>query len=250
MYVPVRVGGPSGSPVRLIRPDIAWAIGSNNARPAIGPVWPNPDSDVTTSRGLRSRRRAGSRPIPASVPGRKFSTRTSDDPDEALEDGRRLRVAGVEGDPVLVAVVGHRVQALALVSGALVARVLTARPLDLDDLGTHVAQQLRTKRAGHEPAQVEDADPVKRSGVVSQDVAADAVPAVELEDDRRCLGPEGTGDQVVGVTAVWARSGEYRSPGAHRGRGTPGDVATWTRWTPVGRTAPAHRARSAGRSSP
>ena len=70
MYVPVSIGGPSGSPVRAISPDIACAIGSNSARADRGPVCPNPDSEVTIRPGLSSCRCPEPRPIDSSVPGR------------------------------------------------------------------------------------------------------------------------------------------------------------------------------------
>ena len=114
-------------------------MGSNSARPAIGPVWPIPTATSRSSLGLRARRWRGPGPSRACRAGssRRGRPTLGRDPERSPLPS----VAGVECDPVLVAVVCHRVQALALVAGTLVARVLTARPLDLDDLGAHVAQE-------------------------------------------------------------------------------------------------------------
>jgi len=40
LATPTRTASPSGSPVTLITPDIAWAIASYPARPLSGPVCP------------------------------------------------------------------------------------------------------------------------------------------------------------------------------------------------------------------
>jgi hypothetical protein len=43
-----------------------------------------------------------------------------------------------------------------------VADVLAAGPLELDDLGAHVAKELGAERPGDEPAQVQDTDAIER----------------------------------------------------------------------------------------
>src|SRR5262245_4579979 len=69
---------------------------------------------------------------------------------------------GVERDAELVAVEDQGIDRLAVDGRALEPGVLTAGPLDLDDLGAEVAQDLGAQRAGDEPAEVEDADAGER----------------------------------------------------------------------------------------
>lgn len=71
------VGGPSGSPVSAAKPDIASASEPKPGRPAYGPCWPNAVTRTRTRRGLRWESRSQPRFQRSSVPGRKFSIRTS-----------------------------------------------------------------------------------------------------------------------------------------------------------------------------
>ena len=75
---PARDGGRSASPVTYLMPPIASPMEPNPARGAYGPVWPNPVTRVMTRPGLISQSRSGARPQRSSVPGRKFSSSTSD----------------------------------------------------------------------------------------------------------------------------------------------------------------------------
>ena len=104
--------------------------------------------------------------------------------------------------PELVAVERHRVQALAPVSSALLPCVLAAGPLDLDDLGTHVAQELRAHRPGDEPAEVEDADPVEGAGPGRHRMSPPAQSQRSSSNsDRRRVVTKGARDQVVRAPA-------------------------------------------------
>ena len=52
MYVPTVTGGPSSQPVVLMMPDMAWMSRSRPGQSARGPVWPYPDKEQYTRRGL------------------------------------------------------------------------------------------------------------------------------------------------------------------------------------------------------
>src|SRR2546430_5664593 len=52
MATPTFIGSPSGSPVMLINPPIAWTRKSYPALSRYGPVWPNPVIEQYTRRGL------------------------------------------------------------------------------------------------------------------------------------------------------------------------------------------------------
>ena len=73
----MRGGGSSGKPLMWRMPPIASETDANPARGAYGPVWPYPETRAITSPGLTSQSRSGARFQRSSVPGRKFSTRTS-----------------------------------------------------------------------------------------------------------------------------------------------------------------------------
>ena len=77
-------GGESGNPVIATSPLMASATVPNPGRCRYGPVWPNPEIRRTTRRGFRSRRPSGASPHRSSVPGRKFSTRTSARPTRSV----------------------------------------------------------------------------------------------------------------------------------------------------------------------
>ncbi len=74
---PTLTGPPASLPVTAMMPPAAWRIRSKPPRAASGPVWPNPEIDAYTSRGLSACRWPGPRPARSSDPGRAFSTNTS-----------------------------------------------------------------------------------------------------------------------------------------------------------------------------
>ena len=78
MLAPGRTGPPPASPVMLSMPPMPCTMMSSAGRCAYGPVWPNPETEHTTSRGLRARSVSWSSPSFSIVPGRKFSMRTSE----------------------------------------------------------------------------------------------------------------------------------------------------------------------------
>ncbi len=77
MLTPMRIGGPSASPLSAIVPPIAWATASTATIRLYGPVWPKPLSAAYTSRGFTSRSAGKPMPRRSIVPGRKFSATTS-----------------------------------------------------------------------------------------------------------------------------------------------------------------------------
>ena len=72
-----RVGGPSAGPVIAAKPLIDSARVPKPGRRRYGPVWPKPVTRAITSRGLRACSGSGPMLQFSSVPGRKFSMRTS-----------------------------------------------------------------------------------------------------------------------------------------------------------------------------
>src|SRR6185437_14539173 len=74
---PVRTGGRSGSPTSSRRPPNASATAANPGRSESGPVWPKAEMRVITSSGLTLSSSSGPSPHFSSVPGRKFSSNTS-----------------------------------------------------------------------------------------------------------------------------------------------------------------------------
>ena len=75
---PVRDGGRSGSPTSSRSPPIASATAAKPGRCASGPVWPNAETRTSTTSGLARSSASGPSPQRSSVPGRKFSSTTSD----------------------------------------------------------------------------------------------------------------------------------------------------------------------------
>ena len=84
--------------------------------------------------------------------------------DEALEEGSALGLAEVEGDRLLVALLGEPGVAIAARTrrAELAERVAQPRLLDLDDLGAELAEDGRGERPGDEGRKVDDADAVER----------------------------------------------------------------------------------------
>ena len=71
-------GAPSGSPLSTAKPLIASASVPKPARWAYGPVWPKPLTRASTSRGFTAESSSQPTPQRSSVPGRKFSSTTSE----------------------------------------------------------------------------------------------------------------------------------------------------------------------------
>ena len=72
-----RSGPPSGSPLSAAKPLIASAREAKPGRRAYGPSWPKPLMRAITSFGLAAISSSGRSPSSSSLPGRRFSTRTS-----------------------------------------------------------------------------------------------------------------------------------------------------------------------------
>src|SRR5712691_7083415 len=71
------VGGPSGWPVMLMAPAMAWAIHSKLLYSAYGPVLPKPLTEAWISRGFSRESVSQPRPRRSRAPGPRFSTTTS-----------------------------------------------------------------------------------------------------------------------------------------------------------------------------
>src|SRR5215470_3442338 len=93
----------------------------------------------------------------------------------------------IEGDAALVGVDGEEARRNALPEGrAPAARVVTLGPLDLDDVGAHVAEDLRGDGPGQILRDLDDADAVERKHVLNLHEALSPHPT---------LSPEGRGDR-------------------------------------------------------
>ncbi len=82
---------------------------------------------------------------------------------DPVEDLLRFRRLEVDRERALVAVPGEEVGALraadpAVVEGHGAEQVALSRPLDLDDVGAHVGEQLRRERPLQQVAEIEDGD--------------------------------------------------------------------------------------------
>src|SRR5215472_5723196 len=90
---------------------------------------------------------------------------TSDQIQQPLDVGGPLEI---EGDAALVGVDGEEARRDALPEGRTpAARVVTLGPLDLDDVGAHVAEDLRCDGPGQILRNLDDGDPVEREHALS-----------------------------------------------------------------------------------
>ena len=119
---------------------------------------------TSTSAGLTAFSASGPRPHFSSVPGREILAEDVGGSDQAPEEGRALRLAQVEGDGLLVALLGEPGVAVAALARAaeLAQRVAEPRLLDLDDLGAELAEDGGGERPGDEGREVDDADAAQR----------------------------------------------------------------------------------------
>ena len=130
---------------------------------ADGPVWPNPLTRARTSRGFTAESSSQPSPHRSSVPGRKFSSTTSDRLREPEEELGALRRGEIERDEALVS--GERLEPQ---SGAVLARAVAARRidarrmLDLDHVGAEVAEEHSGQRRREERGRFDDSDPGER----------------------------------------------------------------------------------------
>ena len=126
------------------------ADGAEPARAEYGPLWPYPVTRVTEAR-VDLPQLLGARPQRSSVPGRKFSIRTSASATSAVP-GPASRCAG-QRHRLLVAGDDRPPQRLAVRLLAPHWRIGSpGRVLELDDLGTEIAEQLAAERAGQQLA--------------------------------------------------------------------------------------------------
>ena len=95
------------------------------------------------------------------APGRKFSSTTSDFFTSAANDVLALGAAQVEAHALLAAVVDGEVHALPADHRRMLARLLAAHRLDLDDLGAEVGQDHAAARPRLEARELEHADAVE-----------------------------------------------------------------------------------------
>ena len=84
--------------------------------------------------------------------------------DQALDDLLALGMLGIDRDRALVAVEHREIEAVGPfhVTQLTARNVADARPLDLDHVGAHIAEQLGAGRAGLHVREVEDAHAVER----------------------------------------------------------------------------------------
>ena len=143
------VGGPSGSPVRAAKPLIASAIDPNPGRDPYGPNCPNAVTLAITRRGLAacsSRARFPSaRAFRAEVldqhVGASSRPRSSSAPSAAR--GRASRCACCARASSTTSRCRHA-------TDRVFRRVGSSRVLDLDDVGTEIAEECRRQRPGEQ----------------------------------------------------------------------------------------------------
>ena len=160
------VGGPSGSPVMAAKPLMASASVPKPGREEYGPNWPKPVTRASTSPGLASCSTSGPMPQRSSVPGRKFSITTS-------ASAARVRKTSCPSGDERLSVIGLLVaaehlppEADAVALGAVGARRVAARVLDLDHVGAVVAQHRGGERPGEEGGDVEDLESLESIAVI------------------------------------------------------------------------------------
>ena len=150
------VGGPSGSPVMAAKPLIASASVPKPGREEYGPNWPKPVTRASTSRGLRLVQHLRADAPALQRAGPEVLDHHVGVGGQGAEDLLPLRGREVQRDGPLVAAEHLPPQADAVALGAVAARRVAARVLDLDHVGAEVAEHRGGERPGEEGGDVED----------------------------------------------------------------------------------------------
>ncbi len=137
--------------------------------PARGPVWPKPlDARHHQPRLLLGELLVAEAPL-VEAAGREVLEHDVARQRQAADHRPALGAAEVDGHEPLVPREGRPPDAPAVDEHAPAAhRVAGLRALDLDDLGPEVGEQLTGERAGHEAAELEDADAAQRAVAVQR----------------------------------------------------------------------------------
>src|SRR5215510_7326285 len=130
----------------------------------------------------------------------------------------------IEGDAALVRVDGEEARRDALPEGrAPAARVVTLGPLDLDDVGAHVAEDLRGDGAGQILRDLDDGDAVEREHVLNLHEGALPSPYPLLRGERGPLPPSprrgrGQGEGACSTATSGTARARRRRARRHRDR--------------------------------
>ena len=125
---------------------------------ARGPVCPKPDTCTSTMPGFAAASASYVIPQRASVPGRKFSSTTSQPAGDAPRRFLPARFTQIDRDRALVASDRRPPQAATVDPHAVAPHDVTDfGRLDLDDLGAEVTQHLARERPRDERAELQDA---------------------------------------------------------------------------------------------